>query len=502
MKFATSDLGMSKKYELKFDLGDSKNELLLSNEEEAEKFLNNWRKILSKEMCIPEESILFFNPRRGSFVVDVKFLQKKKDDDDLLPEFNDIRQKHKELAKVTQRVLLGGCILSQDFLDANYNKKLGTWNRSNTNRGNELYDPPYGWLGFGINISHDSKNYGADICWIGNQNNDGEWIVVYHGIRRGRLTETEIVNSIATTHLEMGWNQAHQEVIDKRHHSYGNGKCNKCDKLFKCYDCKYEFIFEKCSDEEKKCNCAQPKKYKCNLCLHGVYCSPKLKVINQYTSFFSVPDSEERYKIAFMCRVDPKKIRQSSSDSTYYICSGESDEIRPYRILIKEYSIQKIEEWTGKIIKSIVFDSDQDNWNSGEEFSRYIIGKSNLLFMIDDIENNRFGGYISAEITKADSYVTDPNAFIFSLRSNGRLSQPTKFKIKYPGNAFTLITTHDRYIFAFGGGYDIKLDSYKTKEYANSNPSSYDFGENTNALYGKIYPHRFTPKKWVVYQME
>lgn len=50
MKFATSDLGMSKKYELKFDLGDSKNELLLSNEEEAEKFLNNWRKILSKEM--------------------------------------------------------------------------------------------------------------------------------------------------------------------------------------------------------------------------------------------------------------------------------------------------------------------------------------------------------------------------------------------------------------------------------------------------------------------
>lgn len=41
---------MSKKYELKFDLGDSKNELLLSNEEEAEKFLNNWRKILSKEM--------------------------------------------------------------------------------------------------------------------------------------------------------------------------------------------------------------------------------------------------------------------------------------------------------------------------------------------------------------------------------------------------------------------------------------------------------------------
>ena len=29
---------------------------------------------------------------------------------------------------------------------------------------------------------------------------------------------------------------------------------------------------------------------------------------------------------------------------------------------------------------------------------------------------------------------------------------------------------------------------------ANSNPSSYNFGANINALYGNIYPNRFTPK--------
>ena len=500
MTFASSEIGMSKKYEMKFDLSQSQNELLLSNEEEAEKFLNKWKKILSKEMSIPEESIIFFNPRRGSFIVDVKFLQEKADE--LFPKFKDLEQRYKELMEIRERVLLKGCILSEDFLDSNYNKQLGTWNRSNTNRGKEPYYPPHGWLSFGINMSRPTNDYGGDDCWIGKQNTEGEWIVVYHGIRNGKYTEPNIVKSISETHLRSGWNQYHETEEDIRHHPYGNGKCNKCDRQFYCVKCEYEFIFDECSDKEKICRCNSPKKYKCNQCLHGVYCTPKPYVFESYATYFSVPNSEEKYKIAFMCRADPLKIRQSGDDNDYYICSGESDEIRPYRILIKEYSISKIEEWTRKKIISIIFDSDQDNWDSGKEFSRYIIDKSNLLFMIDDMEYNRFGGYISSKITGADTYIKDPNAFIFSLKSNGRLPGPTKFNIKDPDDAFTLITTHDRYIFAFGGGYDIKLDSKKTFNYANSNPCSYDFGNNTNALYGKIYPNRFTPKRWVVYQME
>ena len=94
----------------------------------------------------------------------------------------------------------------------------------------------------------------------------------------------------------------------------------------------------------------------------------------------------------------------------------EFDELRPYRILIKEMSIESIERWTNKKIISIVYDSNINNWNSGREFSEYIIGKSNLLFMIDDVENNRFGGYINSRITNSDIYSNDPDAFIFSLK--------------------------------------------------------------------------------------
>ena len=69
-----------------------------------------------------------------------------------------------------------------------------------------------------------------------------------------------------------------------------------------------------------------------------------------------------------------------------------------------------------------------------------------------------------------------------------------QFRINTPKYAFISFTTHERYIFAFGGGYDIKLDKKETSYMANSNPSSYNFGANINALYGNIYPNRFTPK--------
>jgi len=505
MAFATSEVGMSEKYELKFDLNEKQNELLLSNEEEAEKFLNKWKQIISKEMSIPVENIIFFNPRKGSFVVDVKFLQLEAKE--LFPEFEQLQQKYKELLTVNKRVLLDGCALSESLLDSNFNKQLGTWNKSGiSKRGGEDYEPPHGWLGFGLNIL-GNNTFNANLGWIGHQNSPGEWMVVYHGVRKGRLDETTIVKNVSESHLVPGWNQYHDTEIDIRHKllSSENNKCNKCDRTFFCvyethHHQRYEFSFTQCG-ETKKCPLCN-RTYKCNQCLHGVYCSPKIKVIEGYTSSFSVPNSEEKYRIGFMCRADPKKIRQSNGDKNYYICSGEFDELIPYRLIIKEESVKFIEKWTGRQIISIVFDSDEDNWNSGKEFSQYIIGKSNLLFMIDDDQNNRFGGYISSEITSSDKYINDPDAFIFSLRSNKRLSQPTQFKIKYPGDAFISITTHDRYIFAFGGGYDIKLDSKKTSNYANSNPSSYDFSGHEDALYGKIYPYRFTPKRWVVYQMK
>ena len=502
MMFATSEVGLSKKYELKFDLDETKSKLLLENEEEAEKYLNSWRKILSKKMSVPEDTILFFNPRKGSYIIDVKFIQQPAVE--IYTELEDLKKTHTELINVRQKVIIEGCILSLNLLDSRYNKELGTWNRSKTNRGNEIYDPPHGWLGFGLNVSNKYN----DSTWIGKQNIPGEWIVVYHGIARNQTNVVKLVldaENAKDSHFKPGVNQYHENAIDKRHKNLGNGKCNKCDREFSCSICNFKFSFNKCSEEEKICNCTTPKRFKCNQCLDGVYCTPSMYDFLDYAKNFEIDvgnNVKQIYRIGFMCRADPEKIRQSQNYSNYYICSGELDEIRPYRLLIKENAIEMIENWTGnKKIVSMIFDSDVDNWDSGKDFSNYIIGKSNLIFMITDEQNNRFGGYISSTITKPDTYINDPQAFIFSLNSNGRLSAPTKFNINSPSNAFISMTNHERYILAFGGGYDLKLDKKSTSYMANSNPCSYNFGQNRNVLYGKTYPDRFTPKRWIVYQM-
>ena len=123
---ATSDLGLSKIYELKFDLDNKMNKLLLENEEEAEKFLNSWKKIFSKKMSVPENKIIFFNPRKGSYIVDVIFIQQPAED--IFPQLQNLPQTYRELLEVTEKVLFQNCRLSQEILDSQYNKQLGTWN--------------------------------------------------------------------------------------------------------------------------------------------------------------------------------------------------------------------------------------------------------------------------------------------------------------------------------------------------------------------------------------
>ena len=45
-------------------------------------------------------------------------------------------------------------------------------------RGNEEYDPPYGWFGIGLNIDM----YGDNKDWIENKTNTSKWAIAYHGV--------------------------------------------------------------------------------------------------------------------------------------------------------------------------------------------------------------------------------------------------------------------------------------------------------------------------------
>ena len=88
---------------------------------------------------------------------------------------------------------------------------------------------------------------------------------------------------------------------------------------------------------------SKPQYIKCG---RGVYCTPKIKEAEGYAGVFTMNNSQ--YKIVFMCRVNPYKIRIAKGMPIYWIVSGDSlssgnikkydDEIRIYRILLKKFN--------------------------------------------------------------------------------------------------------------------------------------------------------------------
>ena len=69
-------------------------------------------------------------------------------------------------------------------------------------------------------------------------------------------------------------------------------------------------------------------------CGLGVYCSPDINYAEGYAGITEF--NGDKYKCVLMLRVNPKKIRQSTSYPKEYILEPNTDEIRPYRILLKK----------------------------------------------------------------------------------------------------------------------------------------------------------------------
>ena len=180
-----------------------------------------------------------------------------------------------------------GSHLNGYFFDYRGNKIEG-WGMSQR-RGNYKYDAPIGWIGIGLNVFDKYDN--GDNLWIGNNNSKGEWAVAYHGIGRGGGDIKKILVFILKSGFRAGKAQLHSECEDKFH----------------------------------------PGK----LIGNGVYFSPSIKEAEMYAGIANI--NEQRYKIVLMVRIKPSSIRQyNCKENKYWIVDGTSDDVRPYRILLKE----------------------------------------------------------------------------------------------------------------------------------------------------------------------
>ncbi len=292
LQFLVNGMSDKSKYNLHFDFGKEKNNKLLEDENERKKFHDKLREKLSKEYNINEEDIIITFPRRGSYQVTIIFKSQdfELNEEELIKKFQNEKDELSKLKKIKSGIILGGCILNPSMLDYRGNNKDGGWAEKGEKRGGEEYIPPTGWIGYGLKVMDVYENN----TWLGMNNCEGEWCVAYHGVARGKSYKevSKITGIIAERGFKPSTSGAATDDPDLRH----PGKT-------------------------------------CGL---GVYCSPDIEYAEGYAGKTEL--NNEKYKCVLMLRINPSKIRQSTSWPKEYILEPNTDEIRPYRILLKKVS--------------------------------------------------------------------------------------------------------------------------------------------------------------------
>ena len=174
-----------------------------------------------------------------------------------------------------------------------------------------------------------------------------------------------------------------------------------------------------------------------------------------------------------------------------------------------------IQEWTGLKCSEILFHTDIDNWTESIcSFNERIIGKKQLVFLIEEENGERFGFYMNNEVEDTMDRLNkiDDKSFYFNVFSNGRLPNPMKFELtKLDNFGYTLYETSSDKLIILGDlvlyKENNKNESYYTYDETNNNV---DFHEIKNALCGKSnrwennihYNEKINPKRILVIQME
>ena len=296
MQFIVNGMMEKKKYDLHFEFGEQRNEELLDNEEEFNKFKENLKLKLSKDFNIPPEKIIVTFPEKGSFHVQVIFQSDEFNNLDI----NEFKEKFKNdnefkelsnLKDIHEDIIVGSCKLTKKQLDSRGNRSDG-WG-INECRGGKPYEPPIGWTGIGLKVLDKYENN----KWIGMSNVEGEWCVAYHGVCSGQASDQvkNVTGLIYKGAFKKGSGQDHKNCPDVFHPG--------------------------------------------NLVREGVYCTPKIKTAEMYAGISTI--NGQNYKTVLMVRVNPSAIRHCdqcsiSRDLKYWVVNGTNDEIRPYRILYKK----------------------------------------------------------------------------------------------------------------------------------------------------------------------
>ena len=200
--------------------------------------------------------------------------------EDIICRNENLSREINRLKQILNDVIISDCSLSKDMLDSRGNKI--SWRSNGEKRGGINYNPPMGWIGFGLNVIDKYDNGNND--WLSKDGNYNEWAVAYHGLRNGNC----YIKSIILEGFKPGPCQCHKNCNDINHPGEEVGV--------------------------------------------GSYFVPNPKIMEPYSESKII--NGKTFKFGLMVRVRPNKIRIPDIQRNYWVLNSE--EIRPYRILVKE----------------------------------------------------------------------------------------------------------------------------------------------------------------------
>ncbi len=284
IQFLASGMYNFHKYIFYFNFGQQIDEILCNNVNER----NNFNIILKNKLLLlfnlKENDILLTNPT--FFPYTITAIIKKSQYNEYSPEIllKSLNTEFNTLVDIKKKILLSGCKLNKHMLDYRGNNNDRGWGQ-NEMRGGAPYYPPKGWVGYGLRIA-DRYDKGNN-AWIDYNNSKGEWNVAYHGI--GSVSRINQILGNNNTIL-VGIKNNFKDFNDLFHYGQKVGE--------------------------------------------GIIVTPKPQVMERHCAIIDCYGI--KYKIGFMTRVMPLKKRCAQGQDDYWIINGTDNEIRPYRILIKE----------------------------------------------------------------------------------------------------------------------------------------------------------------------
>ena len=168
--------------------------------------------------------------------------------------------------------------------------------------------------------------------------------------------------------------------------------------------------------------------------------------------------------------------------------------------------LKQLEEWTNLKCSEIVFDTEKDKWKAGNcVLNKNIIGKKQLLFLIEDEDGEKFGYYLNTEV-KTDfenRCIVDKKTFHFNLQSqNGRLNKPMKFEIKDTKWGGYKMSDDNAGRLIWLGNIILYKEGMRNRCDCEQKEDEFNFHGIKKALCGKVHPEEFTIKRILVIQME